>query len=100
MLDFDELGVYRKLPWDQAGVHCNDFGDCFISHPDELAELQAVQSFDQEEAVSGTEMLAADAGNDISRNNSHNADDTDKQVNKNEKEHHEKAAETVKTRIE
>jgi len=96
MLDFDELGVYRKLPWDQAGVHCNDFGDCFISHPDELAELQAVQSFDQEEAVSGAKMLAADAGNDIS----HNADDTDKQVNKNEKEHHEKAAETVKTRIE
>jgi hypothetical protein len=30
MLDLDDLAVYRKLPWDSSGVHCNDIGDCFI----------------------------------------------------------------------
>jgi hypothetical protein len=30
MLDLDDLAVYRKLPWDSTGVHCNDSGDCLI----------------------------------------------------------------------
>lgn len=30
MLDLDDLAVYRKLPWDSSGVHCNDIGDCLI----------------------------------------------------------------------
>ncbi len=30
MLDLDDLAVYRKLPWDATGVHCNDIGDCLI----------------------------------------------------------------------
>ena len=30
MLDLDDLAVYRKLPWDNSGVHCNDPGDCLI----------------------------------------------------------------------
>ena len=33
MLDFDELAVYRKLPWDRSGVHCNDAGDCYVENP-------------------------------------------------------------------
>jgi hypothetical protein len=31
MLDFDELAVYRTLPWDRSGVHCNGIGDCMIT---------------------------------------------------------------------
>ena len=33
MLDFDELAVYRKLPWDRHGVHCDKNGDCFVENP-------------------------------------------------------------------
>lgn len=33
MLDFDELAVYRKLPWDRSGVHCNEIGDCYAENP-------------------------------------------------------------------
>jgi hypothetical protein len=31
MLGLDDLAVYRKLPWDRTGVHCNDIGDCFVA---------------------------------------------------------------------
>ena len=31
MLDLDDLAVYRRLPWDRSGVHCNDIGDCFVT---------------------------------------------------------------------
>jgi hypothetical protein len=44
ILDFDELGIYRKLPWDQTSVHCNTIGDCFISNPDEIEKLTPVAS--------------------------------------------------------
>ncbi len=44
ILDFDELGIYRRLPWDRNGVHCNDIGDCFVSDPDEANELMPVKS--------------------------------------------------------
>ncbi|MBE9568555.1 MAG: hypothetical protein IMF14_07645 [Proteobacteria bacterium] len=44
ILDFDELGIYRKLPWDQTGVHCNSIGDCFISDPSEEDGLIPVTS--------------------------------------------------------
>jgi hypothetical protein len=47
ILDFDELGIYRKLPWDQTSVHCNTIGDCFISDPDEIEKLTPVTSSDQ-----------------------------------------------------
>jgi hypothetical protein len=43
-LDFDELGIYRKLPWDRTGVHCNDIGDCFVSDPSEVSVLKPVNS--------------------------------------------------------
>lgn len=29
-LGFDDLAIYRQLPWDQSGVVCNDANDCFI----------------------------------------------------------------------
>ena len=44
ILDFDELGIYRTLPWDQTSVHCNSIGDCFYSHPDEISELIPIRS--------------------------------------------------------
>ena len=44
VLDFDELGIYRKLPWDQTSVHCNTIGDCYISSPDEIEKLTPVKS--------------------------------------------------------
>ena len=46
ILDFDELGIYRKLPWDQTSVHCNTIGDCFVSNPDEIEQLTPVKSAD------------------------------------------------------
>ena len=46
ILDFDELGIYRKLPWDQTSVHCNSIGDCFISDPDDIQKLSPVTSAD------------------------------------------------------
>ena len=36
LLDLDELAVYRKLPWDRSGVHCNDVGDCLIDDDKEI----------------------------------------------------------------
>jgi hypothetical protein len=44
VLDFDELGIYQKLPWDQTSVHCNDIGDCFYSHPEEVENLIPIKS--------------------------------------------------------
>lgn len=46
ILDFDELGIYRKLPWDQTSVHCDDIGDCFYSHPEEIENLIPIKSAD------------------------------------------------------
>lgn len=47
VLDFDELGIYRKLPWDQTGVHNTQSGDSFYSDPDETLALKHVQSSGQ-----------------------------------------------------
>jgi hypothetical protein len=44
IIDFDELGIYRKLPWDETSVHCNDIGDCFYSDPDEVENLVPIRS--------------------------------------------------------
>lgn len=46
ILDFDELGIYRKLPWDQTSVHCDDIGDCYYSHPEEIENLIPIKSAD------------------------------------------------------
>ncbi len=32
-LGFDELGLYRHLPWDEEGVICNGPDDCFVPAP-------------------------------------------------------------------
>jgi len=44
ILDFDELGIYRKLPWDQTGVHYHDASDSFDSGSIELDELTSVKT--------------------------------------------------------
>ena len=31
LMDFDELAVYRKLPWDKTGVHWNETGDDLVA---------------------------------------------------------------------
>lgn len=31
MLDFDELAVYKRLPWDRSGVSCNNTSDWIVS---------------------------------------------------------------------
>lgn len=46
ILDFDELGIYRKLPWDQTSVHCNTIGDCFYSDDEGVELLRPAQSTD------------------------------------------------------
>jgi hypothetical protein len=46
ILDFDELGIYRKLPWDQTSVHCNTIGDCFVSDPNEIDKLIPIGASD------------------------------------------------------
>ena len=33
ILGFDDVSVYRQLPWDNDGVVCNAAGDCFIPPP-------------------------------------------------------------------
>jgi hypothetical protein len=39
LLDFDELAIYRKLPWDKTGVHCNEIDDSFVTD-DSLVQYQ------------------------------------------------------------
>ncbi|NOQ88297.1 MAG: hypothetical protein GQ550_05175 [Gammaproteobacteria bacterium] len=46
IIDFDELGIYRKLPWDQTSVHCTTIGDSFYSDPDDVEHLIPVNSSD------------------------------------------------------
>lgn len=44
MLDFDELAVYKKLPWDRSGVHCSTVGDCFITDPSVIDRIKTAES--------------------------------------------------------
>ncbi len=44
MLDFDELSVYKKLPWDRNGVHYNTAGDYFITDPSVIEQVEPVES--------------------------------------------------------
>ncbi len=41
MLDLDDLAVYRKLPWDRTGVHCNETSDCIVS---DKANIELIDS--------------------------------------------------------
>jgi len=43
-LDFDELGIYRKLPWDQTGVHYSDASENASSKQVKLDEITPVKS--------------------------------------------------------
>ncbi len=53
IIDFDELGIYRKLPWDQTSVHCSTQGDCFYSDPSEKDTLIPIHSPDAGKTAPG-----------------------------------------------
>jgi hypothetical protein len=74
IIDFDELGIYRKLPWDQTSVHCNTTGDCFYSDPEEVDNLIPIKSSD-------TITNAVD-NKDIDQKDSKNPDLDDSKINK------------------
>lgn len=65
ILDFDELGIYRKLPWDQTGVHFNRHGDSFHSDPYETDHLTHIESADTIKYASENEEKLVDA--DVSK---------------------------------
>ena len=54
ILDLDDLAVYRKLPWDRTGVHCNDIGDCFVIDKSNI-ELITTGEKEADIAISETE---------------------------------------------
>ena len=60
ILDFDELGIYRKLPWDQTSVHCKTIADCFLSDPDDIDSLTAIYSANTIKHASHEDIAAAD----------------------------------------
>jgi len=39
MMDFDELAIYRKLPWDKSGVHFDESDDHFETAIDDLTQV-------------------------------------------------------------
>jgi hypothetical protein len=55
ILDFDELGIYRKLPWDQTSVHCNDIGDCLVSDSENIEKVSPIRSTDSSATGNGTD---------------------------------------------
>ena len=55
MLDFDELAVYKKLPWDRSGVHCSTVGDCFVTDPSVIDRIQTAERKSDEDRVDETE---------------------------------------------
>ncbi len=38
-LGFDDVAVYRQLPWNQEGVICNDVNDCYLPDPTGLVTV-------------------------------------------------------------
>lgn len=67
LLDFDELGIYRKLPWDQTSVHCATIGDCFYSSPDQVELVKSARPADTVEEEKIKELLKDE--NDTGSNN-------------------------------
>ena len=51
LLDLDDLAVYRKLPWDRTGVHCNVKGDAAIADKDNIELLATGHAEGLEEAI-------------------------------------------------
>ena len=56
VLDFDELGIYRSLPWDQTGVDQHSHTDSRYTHPDELQALTPISS---SESISASSLTTA-----------------------------------------
>ena len=96
VLDFDELGIYRKLPWDRTSVHCNTIGDCFYSHPEDVELLTPIQSANtiRHEAIEEVADVASDTNIDtnadinVDANGNASHDDTEPSA---EKKHKKKA---------
>ncbi|MDH5710843.1 MAG: YiiX/YebB-like N1pC/P60 family cysteine hydrolase [Gammaproteobacteria bacterium] len=42
MLDFDELALYKRLPWDRSGVNCSDTSDWIITDSEAIDLLAPV----------------------------------------------------------
>ncbi len=76
IIDFDELGIYRKMPWDQTSVHCNKPGDCFYSDSDEIQNLIPIASSDSTKPVANDTM----PDNIIAGNNQSAGEKTDKKA--------------------
>ena len=72
ILDFDELGIYRKLPWDQTSVHCNTIGDCFYSNPEDVELLTPVKSVNA---------IKSDIIKEVSGNNNNTNEDVTNEKN-------------------
>jgi hypothetical protein len=85
ILDFDELGIYRKLPWDRTSVHCNTIGDCFYSHPDEADLLTPVQSADTIRRDAYKKTPDKEVADVVSDTNSKTSSDNDKEPSEKKK---------------
>lgn len=64
ILDFDELGIYRKLPWDQTGVNYHVSGDSFYSDPSELDELRPLSVKDKSQHKADVKSIKITEGQD------------------------------------
>ena len=47
----DDLAVYRKLPWDRTGVHCNVVGDGVVADKSKIELLATGYTEPQEKGV-------------------------------------------------
>ncbi len=48
IMGFDDLAIYRQLPWDKNGVICNDENDCYIPTPQIDTKKDLAQSNETE----------------------------------------------------
>ena len=69
ILDFDELGVYRKLPWDETSVHSTAIGESLYLHPDNSDSLTPINSVDTikpvaNKAVTDKELSSEEPGDE------------------------------------
>ncbi|NOX42771.1 MAG: hypothetical protein GXP19_03430 [Gammaproteobacteria bacterium] len=60
IMGFDDLAIYRQLPWDQNGVICNDENDCYIPSPQ--IDLEQTSNI---EAEVGTKKISNDSTSTI-----------------------------------
>ncbi|MBT8128354.1 MAG: hypothetical protein KJP10_00075 [Gammaproteobacteria bacterium] len=76
ILDLDDLAVYRKLPWDRTGVHCNDIGDCFVIDKSNIelittGEAEADMTMPEEEQTETAEVTEPKSTDDEAVEDTH-----------------------------